>query len=166
MDLKTAAIQVLEQLLDITEQIEKEDFTLNIPLLNASIGQHTRHIVEFYLCLFEGLKEGRVNYDQRRRDKMIESDKIIALEAIRVVINSIRNNDINPCLRLEVMYGDNSSRILSLETNYERELVYNIEHTIHHMAIVKQGLYEICRYIKLPENFGVASSTTRYSRQV
>jgi hypothetical protein len=163
MDLKTASIQVLEQLLDITDQIEKKDYATIIPALNASIGQHTRHIVEFYLCLFEGIKSGKVNYDQRKRDKRIESDKDFAMKVIRDAINRIKNYYLNPNLSLIVMYGDFPGQIISLQTNYERELVYNIEHSIHHMAIVKQGFLEVCPYVKLPENFGVASSTIRYA---
>jgi hypothetical protein len=45
----------------------------------------------------------------------------------------------------------------------ERELAYNIEHTIHHMAIIKQSIIEHFTYIDLPEYFGVASSTVRYA---
>ena len=163
MDLKTASIQVLEQLLDITEQIEQKDYAAIIPSLNASIGQHTRHIVEFYLCLFEGTKSGKVNYDKRKRDKRIESEKEVAMKVIRNSIKIIKNYYLNPKLNLEVMYGDMPGQIISLQTNYERELAYNIEHSIHHMAIVKHGFQEVCPYVKLPENFGVASSTIRYA---
>lgn len=118
MDLRTASIQVLEQLLDITEQIENKDYDMIIPSLNASIGQHTRHIIEFYLCLFAGIQTGKVSYDQRKRDKRIESDKDFAMEIIRDAINFIRDYNENPNLGLEVTYGDFRGRIINLRTNY------------------------------------------------
>jgi hypothetical protein len=41
-------------------------------------------------------------------------------------------------------------------------LVYNIEHAVHHMAIMKIGIREVADYINLPDNFGIAVSTLRY----
>jgi hypothetical protein len=43
-----------------------------------------------------------------------------------------------------------------------RELVYNIEHVVHHMALVKIGLKELLPDLDLPDDFGVAVSTIRY----
>lgn len=165
MNLKNASGTVLEQLTDIIKQIGEGDYARTIPSLNATVGQHVRHIVEFYICLFEGLQTGKVNYDQRKRDKKIEADQYFAIDLIQDIIRSINEYDNNPALQLEVMYGETSNRFNLLETNYERELAYNIEHTIHHMAIVRQGFIEICPYIKLPDNFGTASSTIRYAGQ-
>jgi hypothetical protein len=65
-------------------------------------------------------------------------------------------------LTLEVGYDADSDDCVTISTNYFRELTYNIEHAIHHMAIMKIGVREIAPYIPLDENFGVAVSTVRY----
>jgi hypothetical protein len=40
--------------------------------------------------------------------------------------------------------------------------VYNVEHAIHHMALIKVGLKEVCPAVKIPADFGVAVSTVKY----
>ena len=51
-----------------------------------------------------------------------------------------------------------------IETNYYREILYNLEHTIHHMALIRVGLGEIGR-ILVDEDFGVAPSTIKFRQQ-
>ena len=46
-----------------------------------------------------------------------------------------------------------------VESTLERELVYNIEHAVHHMAMIKIGLRQIAPEILIDKNFGVAQST-------
>ncbi len=165
MNLITASINVLDQLEMVLLPMKEENFHQNIPSLDASIGQHVRHILEFYLCLLEGLEAGQINYDNRRRDKRIETDRKFAIDIIGGIKASIKGQTWNPELVLNLKYGDFSNQNIRLRTNYERELAYNIEHTIHHLAIVKQGLRELCHYIQLPDNFGIASSTVRFMKQ-
>jgi hypothetical protein len=65
-------------------------------------------------------------------------------------------------LKLEVGYKPDSEETMVIATNYLRELTYNIEHAVHHMAIMKIGIREVAGYINLPIDFGVAVSTIRY----
>jgi len=54
--------------------------------------------------------------------------------------------------------------IASIPSNYYRELAYNLEHTIHHMALIRVGVNEVSS-IELPVEFGVAYSTVKYRKQ-
>jgi hypothetical protein len=54
---------------------------------------------------------------------------------------------------------------ITIETNYFRELTYNIEHAVHHMAIMKIGIREVAGQVVIPTSFGVATSTIRYREQ-
>lgn len=163
MQLIKASHSILSQLATITEQIEERDFTTPCPSLgNSSIGQHLRHTLEFFLCLEEGCKIGVVNYDKRAHDKLIESDKFIALSAIERIKKFIADNTDDFTLQLEVGYELDSEASISMSTNYFRELTYNIEHAVHHMAIMKIGIREVAKYIVLPSDFGIAASTIRY----
>ncbi len=43
-----------------------------------------------------------------------------------------------------------------------REMVYLVEHSIHHYALIRIGLQENFSDIFIPKNFGVAYSTVKY----
>jgi hypothetical protein len=45
-----------------------------------------------------------------------------------------------------------------------REITYNIEHIVHHMALVKIGIKEVCPYVVMPPEFGIAVSTIKYHK--
>ena len=89
MNIKEAAKEVLDQLQNVLDHIISEDYTTIIQDLNGSIGEHTRHILEFYICLIDGLKTGYVNYDNRKRDVRIESDPAFAKSKLGEIISFI-----------------------------------------------------------------------------
>jgi allophanate hydrolase subunit 1 len=128
-------------------------------LSNATIGQHTRHIIEMYQCLMSGYADGMVCYDHRKRDQAIETNKELAKKLLVEIAGSSERP--NKDLELKVVYGDSTAEQLRVSTNYYRELAYNLEHTIHHMALIKVGLKELNK-AAVSETFGVASSTTRH----
>jgi hypothetical protein len=51
-------------------------------------------------------------------------------------------------------------------SNVQRELVYLIEHSIHHFALVRIGIQENFPEIILPCDFGIAYSTIKYRESV
>ncbi len=126
-------------------------------MLNASFGQHTRHIIEMYQGLLNAYESGVLNYDLRKRDLQIETDIEFALKGIEDILSNIRRE--NKILRMESSFMDNE--MMEMETNYERELHYNLEHTIHHMAIMRIGLGAY-PHIPCEADFGVAHSTMNY----
>jgi len=93
---------------------------------------------------------------------LIESDKFIALDAIERIKEFVSRQDADQALQLEVGYDRDSEECQIISTNYQRELTYNIEHAVHHMAIMKIGIREVAAYVKLPTDFGIAVSTIRY----
>ncbi|MEP6734113.1 MAG: hypothetical protein ABJA70_01270 [Chryseolinea sp.] len=162
MSLTRACSNILEQLTDLVRQIRERDFVKPAETLsNSTIGQHLRHTLEFFLCFEYGYEQGIINYDKRAHDKLIETDKFIALSAIER-IRTFVNNLSEKSLRLEVGYDLKNEDFLSIDTTATRELVYNIEHAVHHMAIMKIGIREIASYISLAPDFGIAASTIRY----
>lgn len=163
MRLSDACTTILNQLSDIIQQLEEKDFARSSAALGKStIGQHTRHTLEFFLCLEQGFRKGVVNYDNRAHDKMLEADKFIALNTINQIRDFIISQKNDQPLKLEVGYQRDSDMCLTIETNYFRELIYNIEHAVHHMAIMKIGLREIAPYVSFPSDFGIAVSTMRH----
>ena len=167
MQLLIASTNILRQLSDIIEQLDEGDFVAPSPSLGtATIGQHVRHTLEFFLCLERGYGEGIVNYDRRAHDKMIESDKFVALNTINRIHDFVDRHREDQPLKLQVGYRPDSEEYMTLDTNYFRELSYNIEHAVHHMAIIKIGLREVAPYVQFPADFGIAVSTVRYQAKL
>ncbi len=165
MHLQKVCTTILTQLSNLVECIKEEDFRTPSKILNGStIGQHLRHTIEFFVCLEKGMKTGIVNYDKRDHNKAIENDKFIAQSLLTTISESISISKSDRAIVLEVCYDVETETFTTLPTSYHRELVYNIEHAVHHMAIMKIGIREIAPYINLPTDFGIAVSTMRYQQ--
>jgi hypothetical protein len=159
-------IEVVRQLTDLLKQLKPKEYSQPLAVLNrSSIGQHTRHVVEFYQCLLKGVRGGIVDYDARERDLLLENDldfTINCLEEIEKYIDQIKNPN-EPLLLLVSYCTDNQYFI---ETNFLREMVYLVEHSIHHYALIRIGLQENFSNIFIPKNFGVAYSTVKHRQEV
>ncbi len=162
MQIEKTIQNILAQLCDSVQQLTNEEYSYPVSILsNATVGQHVRHVVELFICLFNGYENGTVNYDERKRDKRIETDKDLAIELLQMISNNLEKT--NKDLQLEGSYDDRSCQYI-INTNYYREIVYNLEHTVHHMALIRVGISEVSA-IPIPDEFGVASSTIKYRKE-
>ena len=150
----------LSENIDLLRQLTNEEFTQQNPeLSNATIGEHMRHIIELFGCLLENYDYGLINYDDRKRDVLLQTDKN---EAIAIIEKYLLELD-KPNKPLSLTHNC-FSPIELLQTNYFRELIYNLEHSIHHQALIKVALHSL-PHIKIPSSFGVAPSTLEYRKQ-
>jgi len=157
MHFKEPLSNLLADLQYILEELTDLQYVQPIRVLSqATIGQHNRHILEFFIELNKGYDSGIVDYDKRSRNHTIETDRAFAIQTIRVITENIDKPDRD--LLLNVEYGNHP-----VFTNYFRELVYNLEHTVHHMALIRIGLNTISD-LAIPEHFGVAASTLKYRK--
>jgi uncharacterized damage-inducible protein DinB len=161
--MKNVAKENLEQLHDLLQKIPAEAYTGKPEVLyGASVGQHIRHILEFYLLMISGSIEGVISYDKRQRDLRIENDTKYAISIINKIIKSLDLLSEKDPVLFEGDFTADSSGINSIVSSVGRELAYCIEHSIHHQALIKAGLIGM----GLPEltdgYFGVAYSTIRY----
>ena len=163
MHLQKSIHQVIVQLNCSLEQLTVEQFIQPCKTLsNATIGQHVRHIIELFQCLNMGYDSGKVNYDHRKRDIRIETDKSLALTLLHKISFDLNKPDKE--LVLEVCYDEHSNETLLVNSNYYREVIYNLEHMVHHMALIRVGINDITS-IALTNGYGVASSTIKYKQQ-
>lgn len=165
MELKAASIRILNQLSGLINTLSQDEFTKPLPVLNSStLGQHIRHTIEFFTCLQNGIADRLVNYDQREHNKAIESDRKVALANIKAIKIFIADCNVDQDLTLEMSYGLEDQPNTQVKSNFQRELAYNIEHCVHHMAIIKIGALALKDDLQLPADFGVAASTIRYQK--
>ncbi|MCB0600819.1 MAG: hypothetical protein KDC28_06310 [Saprospiraceae bacterium] len=165
MKIVQAAQAVLQDALIYLRQIDRHTYSQPISLLsNSTIGQHTRHFIEFYQCLISQSEPGCINYDLRKRDKSIEEDPGVAAQQIIEIMLELQHEDWTKECSIEADYGLGQPKGILIPTSLERELMYNIEHTIHHLALIKVGLKLIYPDLELPHHFGVAPSTIKYQQ--
>jgi hypothetical protein len=163
MQLQQAVNNVFVQLAETIRQLSPSQYVQPCTnLVNNTIGQHVRHIIELFQCLEKGYPGSSVNYEKRKRDVTIESDKELALQLLQEIYSNLGKPDKE--LILHACYDDQSREPIAIPTNYYREVAYNLEHTIHHMALIRVGINEVSD-ITLPEDFGVASSTVKHRKQ-
>ncbi len=149
---------IIEQIEYLAENLTNSQFTEPLPILsNASIGKHTRHIIDVFATV--------ASFDHRSRNTDIETDKNLAVTTIRQWAKIIHETK----LEKKVILLNNFSLETDLddiytETTLLRELIYAIEHAIHHLAIIKIGASQSFGLSFSPD-FGVAPSTIRYYKQ-
>lgn len=152
--------KTLNELSGLLSQLSLQDYTAPcFGLSNATIGEHTRHIIEMFQCLEQQYENGIVNYDNRKRDHRIQTDTGFATAAIAEVLDALDKPNKN--LQLQQLVDGEE---LLIESNYNRELLYNLEHCIHHQALIKVAVLQNDAIV-IDENFGVARSTIEYRKQ-
>lgn len=150
---------VLEQIAGLVSALGEAQYTDSLAVLSgASLGEHVRHVAEFFEELEAGYRSGTVDYDARRRQKDLETSPSLAILKLRQIAAGIHRD--NKALELASKAPLTGIRY-TVATSYERELLYNLEHAVHHMALMKIGVRRTTD-IRLPEHFGVARSTIEY----
>lgn len=159
MNLVEGSISVLKHASFYLERISDAQYTTPIDLLsNSTIGQHTRHFLEFYQCLLKQAEAQVINYCLRERDHGLETNTEFAVQGINEIIHELSRLDLNSKVTL---YSSKEAGE-AIESTIKREVFYNIEHCIHHLALIKVGLKIISPDLLLPEHFGVAPSTVHH----
>lgn len=164
MSVQAISASLLQQVIDMAGQMSNSDYARPLPILNQNtIGKHVRHIIEFYDCLIHGYMSGVVDYDARAHDLQLETDKEKAMDSVQRMLRIFESLE-DKTMRL-VVPDPATGETIVLSTSFNRELVYNNEHTIHHLAIVRIALQAEFPLIHVPAQFGVAYSTQRFNEK-
>ena len=153
----------LTALFRLISQLNEHQYSNKIEHLgNVSIGSHTRHIIEMLLCATQGYNNDNVDYVNRNRNLLLETNKEFAL----FTLQNLENGLVMPDKYLK-MVTENSENTGSLPvfTTYFREIIYNTEHTIHHLALIKVALIEMKLNNFVDKDFGMAYSTIKYKEE-
>lgn len=150
----------LNELIGLLHQLSNTEYSKPCPALSqASIGEHTRHVVEMFQCLEKCYDCGVVNYDKRERNVAIQTNTRFAVQAILFIQGNLNKADKAVELR-QFIDGEE----IRIDSSYNRELRYNLEHCIHHQALIKVAILQSDN-IKINADFGVSRSTIQYRNQ-
>ena len=127
--------------------------------VSGSIGAHVRHVLDHVRVLVDRPAHRTVTYDRRQRDTTIEHSRADAIQALRRMVYRLRASTDAPhdeMLVLEALV-ERGRPPVAVTTSLARELVFALQHTIHHQAIIAVLLHEVG--VSTPAQFGYAPST-------
>ena len=157
---------IFDQIHDVLQHLDVDTYQRPLSLFSgATLGQHFRHIFEFYECLVKGVKAGQIDYARRVRNPLVEQDLTTAREAFRSLISPISSLEENHLIQIVSEYSsDTDEERMTVQSSVGRELMYAYDHAIHHLAIIRMGLQTECPEIQVHPNLGVAPSTVKYRK--
>ena len=155
-----ALARCIEQLLYVIDLLPDEVYVAQDTPRDSSIGCHFRHVIEFMQMLGDQAADGYGDYELRNRVKSFERDRSVA--RTRVKENGRRLQEIlidhgldYPLIQSQTPFVGAGK--VQLKTSLGRELMYVIDHAIHHLALVR--ILSRRRGVELPTNIGLAAAT-------
>lgn len=164
MDCKTGTKNIISQIVNLLGTLDQERYARPLTIYNgSSMGQHFRHIFDFYRCLINDLPGGEVDYARRSRDPQIEQDPQYAQNAFLRLSDEIQGfEEIKELQVLADFSADATDSRPLLQSTVGRELMFAHDHAVHHIAIIKIGFQQAFPEISIPLEVGVAPSTIKY----
>lgn len=152
------SVRLLHQAESLLEEIDREAHAGSSPAIAPHhVGGHLRHILEFYECFLDGVESGSIDYDARKRDIAVETDRAAALAKTRIIVQRLRNRTLSDDAPVRVRMEDGDCFLTS---SVARELQVLSSHTVHHFALIALVLRALG--IPVDRDFGMAPSTLRY----
>ena len=164
MQANKAILLVVRQIDHLLEQIEPHDYRRPLPEFDGStLGQHFRHILEFFQCLEKGCVEKLVDYASRERNLLYEDNPALAARAFGDFVQFL--DVVQEDLKLDVKAEFGGLECPVYNSTLGRELLFVYDHAIHHLAIIKIGIR--CHFpdIQTEQDLGLSPSTIK-SRQL
>jgi len=159
-----SVIEVLNQGETLLAEIENDDYIRKLPgAFNASIGGHYRHCLDHFRSLLESATADDLNYDQRERGTLVESDRFAALNATRELRVGYQRLPLaclsrNLLVTCKTSYATHDSQTAA--STVGREIMYVVAHAVHHYALI--GIMGGMLGLNMPAGFGVAPSTVKF----
>jgi uncharacterized damage-inducible protein DinB len=164
MNCKQGTDIIIQQMIELLDKLDDQAYSQPLALFNgSSIGQHFRHIVDFYGCILAGTPEGRIDYAQRERDARVETETAYAAAVLRQFTTRLNYLTEEESIEIIADFSAelNESRPV-IHTTIARELMYAYDHAVHHLAMIKMGLKVAQPAVDVDSSLGVAPSTLKH----
>ncbi len=164
MDCKTGTRNIITQIIGLLDSLNKEQYARPLSIFNGStLGQHFRHIFDFYQCLINDVSRGTIDYARRERDSRIEQDPTYAQDAFQRIAEAIDSfEELGSLEVLADFSADSTDGRPLFKSTVGRELMFAHDHAVHHIAIIKIGFQQAYPEIPIALEVGVAPSTIKY----
>ena len=158
-----AILRITRQIGSLLKQLEAPEYSKPLPEFDGnSIGQHFRHILEFFQCLEKGIgiDQGFIDYASRNRNLLYENSPELtaaAFQEFAKALGSWNNENV-----VTVIAEFNGLERPQYRSTLGRELLFVYDHAVHHLAIIKIGLHCHFPNIKIEADLGVSPSTIKF----
>ena len=154
----------IDQILHLLKSLTDQEYAEPLELFNGStMGQHVRHIFDFYNTVLKGSVVGVVDYASRERNPRIEIDTMFTIKSFQSMKESMIDlNESEQLSAISDFNGEEEGGRVEVISSVGRELMYAFDHSIHHLAIIKMGAKVHFPDVVLEDSLGIAPSTKRY----
>ncbi len=157
---------VLRQGIELLEGVADDLYAKPEPAVSSSaIGSHVRHVLDYYDRFLTGLEDGRIDYDLRTRDERVERECERGLRRLRRLVDDLeglRTRTLPDVVQVKMDAVNEESASWST-SSLDRELQFQLSHTVHHFALI--GVILRLNGFEPAEGFGVAPSTLRHWKE-
>jgi len=128
------SLHILERIEDMLHGIGEENYCRrHVHSFDATVGEHVRHVIEFYQLYIQSSEAQVLDYNNRERNTVLENDPNAAIAAITKIREELTE--------LVETKGDGDISVISdsgavCSSSRARELEFLGGHTIHHNAII------------------------------
>jgi len=163
----SALNEILAQGEALISSLNDHTYTAKVPeAFHATLGSHYRHCLDHFRSLFDGIERDLIDYDARKRDPRIETDRHFALNQtreLRELSSRLLSLDLSLpiSVRCRISYAQEATP--SVHSTLGREIMFCVSHAIHHYALI--GMMCALLEVQLPQDFGgfgVAPSTVKH----
>jgi uncharacterized damage-inducible protein DinB len=154
---------LLEQGIELLERLTLEVYQSPTRPGWASVGSQFRHVLDHYRAFLVGWPAGRIDYDARQRERLVETDPVeAAIQARETMaeLERIHVEDANRPVAVQMDSGGDQRLPDWRPSTIGRELQFLVSHTVHHYALIKLLLEDVG--IHAGAEFGVAPSSLAY----
>ena len=156
-----ANVEALQQVIELIKIASDTNYHKTPPTGGSTIGRHVRHILDHFDALKTGLAKGKIDYDQRHRDSVIETDTRLAAAHTKSIIDWLsKYAKTDQAVNMKTEISAVLQEPQTVPSSLKRELIYLMNHTIHHSAYVALLLKSFGEDVD--ETIGLAPATQIY----
>ncbi len=155
---------MIRQIQELLNQLDSTAYAKPLMLFEgATLGQHFRHILDFYNCLVEGALSGQLDYSKRARNPLMETDVNVAKESFQTLLKKIEQLNDHQAIKVVTDFSvEECSERETVNSSVGRELMYAFDHAVHHLAIIRIGIQTAFPDVQINDRLGVAPSTVKH----
>ncbi len=165
MDCIKGTDKITSDIIQLLGKLDNTSYKQPLEIFNgSSLGQHFRHILDFYNCLVRDEAKGLIDYASRERDPKVEVDTAVASAAFLNISAKVHQMDIEQTIQVKADFSEIIDKKPVVQSSLGRELMFAYDHALHHLAMIKIGLQTNFPHICIDEKLGVAPSTLKFQK--